>query len=60
MERIGFASNRVIPKDAMRCIACDRVLPESANAVLAFLDDRWTVWHRSCFVRSVRQEELWK
>ena len=52
MERVVFASNREIPKDAMRCIACDRMLPASANAVLVFIDDRWTVWHKGCFSMS--------
>jgi len=54
MER--FVSNREIPKHAMRCIACDRWLPASAPAVLAFLDDRWTVWHKGCFSRSWQEE----
>ena len=57
MERVEFASNRKIPKDAMRCIACDRILPESANAVLVFLEDRWTVWHRGCFARSWKEKD---
>ncbi len=56
MERISFASNRAIPEEAMRCIACDRPLPRSANVVCVFLDDRWTVWHRGCFVQRWRQE----
>jgi hypothetical protein len=57
MKSAEFPSNRVVPKAAMRCIACDRVLPDSANAMLAFLDDRWSVWHRSCFARSWREED---
>ena len=58
MERIVYASNRAVPKDAMRCIACDRILPESANAVLAFIEDRWTVWHRGCFARGDEKRPL--
>jgi hypothetical protein len=55
-----FASSRVIPKEAMRCIACDRPLPSSASVVCVFSEDRWTVWHRSCFVSSSKEVGLWK
>lgn len=60
MKRLQFASNREIPKEAMRCIACDDPLPASAGVVCVFLEDRWTVWHRRCFVESCKHEELWK
>ncbi len=53
-EFVRYASNREVPKNAMRCIACDRILPASASAVLTFIDDRWTVWHKSCFTLSWR------
>jgi hypothetical protein len=55
MEWIEFASNRVIPKEAMRCIACGGPLALSANAVCVYAQDRWTVWHHACFVRSWQQ-----
>lgn len=60
LEWIDYASNRVIPKEAMRCIACARMLPDSAAVVAVFVDDRWTVWHHGCFMRSGKQEGLWK
>jgi hypothetical protein len=55
MKRIEFACNRMIPKEAMRCIACGRPLPLSASAVCVYAEDRWTVWHHPCFVRSWQQ-----